>query len=151
MKKWEKYWILGLIVLVVVVLVVVIPKDEKQEENGESKKENVEEFVQVLEDGTKLNTSSKLKETKMLGKLQIGNIQLTNKNGQSVLLADVTNTGSTQTKVTLIEIELYDEEGRKIATIPGIISPLKAGEKTQLNTSVQQDYANAYDFKIIQK
>ena len=151
MKKWEKYWILGLIVLVVVVLVVVIPKDEKQEENGESKKENVEEFVQVLEDGTKLNTSSKLKEIKMLGKLQIGNIQLTNKNGQSVLLADVTNAGSTEIKVTLIDIELYDEDGRKIATIPGIISPLKAGEKTQLNTSVQQDYANAYDFKIVQK
>ena len=76
---------------------------------------------------------------------------LTNKNGQSILLANVTNNGSTETKVKLIEIVLYNKSGEKIATIPGIISPLKAGETTQLNTSVQQDYTNAYDFEIIQK
>ena len=52
------------------------------------------------------------------------NIQLTNANGQSVLLADVKNTTSVATKMMLVS------------------------ESTQFSTSIQIDYANAYDFKI---
>ncbi len=154
MKRNEKKWILVLVAITVLLIIVLIVKNSKKEvvkENTEQLGTNTQEYVQVLEDGTKLNTSTKLKETKKLDNLEIGNIQLTNKNGQSVLLADVKNTGSIETQVMLINIVLLDKNGTEIATVPGIISPLKVGESTQLNTSMQQDYVGIYDFRVVKK
>ena len=154
MKRNEKKWILVLVAITVLLIIVLIVKNSKKEVTKENSKQlgaNTQEYVQVLENGTKLNTSTKLKETKMLDSLEIGNIQLTNKNGQSVLLADVKNTGSMETQVMLINIVLLDETGTEIATVPGIISPLKVGESTQLNTSMQQDYVGIYDFRVVKK
>ena len=154
MKRNEKKWILVLVAITVLLIIVLIVKNSKKEvvkENTQQLGANTQEYVQVLEDGTKLNTSTKLKETKKLDNLEIGNIQLTNKNGQSVLLADVKNTGSMETQVMLINIVLLDENGTELATVPGIISPLKVGESTQLNTSMQQDYTGIYDFRVVKK
>ena len=154
MKRNERKWILVLVAITVLLIIVLIVKNSKKEVTKENNKQlgaNTQEYVQVLEDGTKLNTSTKLKETKMLDSLEIGNIQLTNKNGQSVLLADVKNTGSMETQVMLINIVLLDENGTELATVPEIISPLKVGESTQLNTSMQQDYTGIYDFRVVKK
>ena len=78
----------------------------------------------------------------------IGNIQLTHQNGMSVLLATVTNTTEKAVDVTRIRLKLYDDKGNVLEELDGLISPLKAGESTQLNMGVSADYANAYDFTI---
>ena len=68
MKKQEKRMILILLaVLAIVIIALVINKNAKKE-NKENKAETAnntvtEEFVQVLEDGTKLNTSEQLNKT----------------------------------------------------------------------------------------
>ena len=150
MKKKEKKMILILIIVSILIIgviwLVTRPKKEEIVEN-----EVVEEFVQVLDDGTKLNISSKLQEEKTINGLKIGNIQLTEKNGQLVLLADVTNPTEKDSEIFLIDIILYDKTGKEIATVPGIVSPIKAGGKTQLNAGITEKYANAYDFKVVKK
>ena len=150
MKKKEKRMILILVVVSILIIgviwLVTRPKKEEIVEN-----EVVEEFVQVLDDGTKLNISSKLQEEKTINGLKIGNIQLTEKNGQLVLLADVTNPTEKDSEIFLIDIILYDKTGKEIATVPGIVSPIKAGGKTQLNAGITEKYANAYDFKVVKK
>ena len=150
MKKKEKKMILILIIVSILIIgiiwLVTRPKKEKIVEN-----EVVEEFVQVLDDGTKLNISSKLQEEKTINGLKIGNIQLTEKNGQLVLLADVTNPTEKDSEIFLIDIILYDKTGKEIATVPGIVSPIKAGGKTQLNAGITEKYAHAYDFKVVKK
>ena len=150
MKKSEKKMILILVIVSILIIgviwLVTRPKKEKIVEN-----EVVEEFVQVLDDGTKLNISSKLQEEKTINGLKIGNIQLTEKNGQLVLLADVTNPTEKDSEIFLIDIILYDKTGKEIATVPGIVSPIKAGGKTQLNAGITEKYANAYDFKVVKK
>lgn len=146
MKKNEKRMIL--ILLIILIFAIAIFVTTRNKKVAEESNTEIEEFVKVLEDGTKLNTSSKLTESKTVGVYKIGNIQLTMKDNQSVLLADVENTSASETDVVLLDIILYDKQGNEIATIPGIISPMKAGEKTQLNTSVTADYVNVYDFKI---
>ena len=73
------------------------------------------------------------------------------KSSQTVLLADVTNTGSTETSIQLVDVTLLDENGNEIITVGGIISPLKPGAKTQFNAGMTLDYANTYDFKITLK
>ena len=156
MKKNEKRLIIVLLVITVIVVAIYMSRKDNGEiiENDvnveviEEENKVVEEFVQVLEDGTKLNTSTKLSETKDLNGLQIGNIQLTESNGQSLLLADVVNNTEAATDVTIVDITLLDKEGNEIVTLGGIIGPLQPGETTQLNTSSTLDYANAYDFTV---
>ena len=53
------------------------PKETKQKTNQNKSEVQTEEFVEMQADGTKLNTSSKLKETKTIDGLEITNIQLT--------------------------------------------------------------------------
>ena len=152
MKKKEKRMIL-IIVLVGVLIIagLLIWKNGAKNNNEDGAQQPKEEFVQVLEDGTKLNVSNKLKEEKTIKGLKIGNIQLTEQNGQSVLLADVRNEGTQDVEMFLINIILVDKEGKEIATIPGIVSPVKAGATVQLNAGITEDYANAYDFKVEQR
>ena len=156
MKKQEKRMILILLaVLAIVIIALVINKNAKKE-NKENKAETAnntvtEEFVQVLEDGTKLNTSEQLSKTKQVGAYKFENMQLTEQGSQTVLLADVTNTSSSATDLQLVDVTLLDKEGKEIITVGGIISPLQPGAKTQFNTSMTLDYANTYDFKITLK
>lgn len=157
MKKNEKIIIsILLVVLVIAIIVFTVNKNKKEENNNENvntETENnvTEEFVQVLEDGTKLNTSTKLNETKQVGIYKFENIQVTEKDGQSLILADVTNTSKNETDAKIVDIKLLDKDGKEIVTIGGIISPLKSGETKQFNSSMSLDYANIYDFEIILK
>ena len=140
-----------LVVLVIAVVIFVVSKNKTGSEENIEENNVVEEFVQVLEDGTRLNTSTKLNEMKKFEGLEFGNIQLTNLNGQSVLLADVKNTTQAETGLMLVNVTLIDKNGNELGTVGGIISPLKPGESKQFNTSMTIDYANAYDFKITKK
>ncbi len=157
MKKNEKIIIsILLVVLVIAIIVFTVNKNKKEENNNENvntETENnvTEEFVQVLEDGTKLNTSTKLNETKQVGIYKFENIRVTEKDGQSLILADVTNTSKNETDAKIVDIKLLDKDGKEIVTIGGIISPLKSGETKQFNSSMSLDYANIYDFEIILK
>lgn len=143
--------VIGVLIIGGIVLIKNIPKKDKIYENKTvNSEENTEEFIQFLEDETKINTSTKLNENKKLENLEIENIQLTNQNGQSILLANITNKGTTQTKKMLIDVILYDKQEKEIGRMSGIIPILKAGESTQLNCSSQLDYSNAYDLKIVE-
>ena len=154
MKKKEKQMILILILVAIVIIAIVyaLTRPNGGEENPNVQKPSVkEEFVQQQQDGTKVNVSNKLKEEKEVDGLKIGNIQLTEKNGQSVLLATVTNSGSKNTEAFLVDIILYDKTGNQIAKIPGVVSGTKVGEVVELRVGITEDYANAYDFKIVKK
>ena len=155
MKEKEKRGLLILILVAIAIIttLAIITNRKGKEVNSDSTEENkvVEEFVQVLEDGTKLNTSTKLSETKIVDGLKIGNIQLTMQNGQSVLLADAENDTGKDIEIMLLDIILLDKNGNELTTIAGIVGDLKAGEKQQLNSSVTSDYANAYDFRVVIK
>ena len=159
MKKKEKRMILILLVILIIAIVIFVVsknlnKESKTKENGSTtQQENTEpeEFVQVLGDGTKLNTSTELNKEKQVGNYKFENMQLTTQDNQTVLLADVTNTGSNKTDIQLVDVTLLDKDGNEIITVGGIISQLEPGEKTQFNTSMTLDYANTYDFKITLK
>lgn len=155
MKKNEKIMIFILLVILVVAIVVfAVNKNKKvvnEENNTEVENKVVEEFVQVLEDGTKLNTSTKLNESREVNGFKFENIQFTERKGQSVLLANVTNNTGKATDFTLVDVILLDKYGNEIEKLGGIISPLQPGAKTQFNVSMTLDYANSYDFKIVIK
>ncbi len=141
-RKKEAIFILILISIVVAIIIIgVVRKENNTNEN----KVNYE----VLEDGTKLNKSSKLNEDKMYKGLKFSNIRLTENGDLTTLIADVTNTISTPTKdLTMVDLTFYDEAGNALGSTIGIIKPLVAGEATQLDARLTLDYTNAYDLKI---
>lgn len=145
MKLFEKKGVLALIVVLIIVIAIVVIFKTTKENKGEEK---AEEYVEILDDGTKLNVSEQLKESKKIDGVEITDIQLTEQNGQSVLLANAINTTNTETVVMPINIIVLDKSGNEIGKIPGVIAPLKQGETKQLNVGITEDYSNAYDFKI---
>ncbi|MBO5478416.1 MAG: hypothetical protein J6A04_01670 [Clostridia bacterium] len=110
-----------------------------------------EEFVKVEQDGTKVNISNKLKEKKEFDGLKVENVQLTEKDGQSILLANVTNTTTQDLDSFFVDIILYDKQRNEIGTILGFISPVKSGQTVELKAGITEDYANVYDIKIVNK
>lgn len=154
-----KIVLIAIIIGITVFIIMNIVKIKKYKEgigknqNSESQQveENAvkEEFVQKTEDGTKVNVGSKITEDKDVDGLKFTNIQLTEKNNQSTLLADVENdTGKDLTDYTNLYVTFLTKDGQEIITIKGILLPLKSGDKTQFNTGLSQDVANAYDIKI---
>lgn len=156
MKNNEKKLIIVLIaVLVIGGIIVSIAikngnKKEKNNKNDINENNNVveEKYVSQLEDGTKLNISEELNETKKYKDLEISNIQYTEKDGMTVLLADVTNVGDTIQKEEIVKIVVLGENGETLTDFKTIIEEIKPGETKQINASVTADFANAKDFKI---
>ena len=52
------------------------------------------------------------------------------------------------TERKMVKIDILDNSGNVITDVQGVMDPMKAGEKVQLNTAVSADVANAYDFRI---
>ena len=157
MKKNETIIIAVLIIITIILGIVLIVRNTSKpkeptvpQSNTQVSNQIGEEFVQDV-NGNKVNISTKLKEKKKLDNLEIGNIQLSNQNGQTVLIADVTNTGTTTSEILLIDVTLVDKNGTTIVTIPGIVSPIPAGGTSQLSLGASADYANAYDFRVTKK
>lgn len=147
MKKWEKYWILGLVILVVVVLIMVIPRNDEEEKERELNTQE-EKYAQVQDNGLKVNTSNKLKETKKLGNLEISNISLKSQGNESYITASVKNTGNTTDGDKFITITVLDDKQNIITKIDAYLSTIEAGQETILRSTTSADFANAYDFKV---
>ena len=151
MKDSEKKMIIILIIVAVLIIggILLLTRNRRSEEpaGGNETNEPVEEFVQVLDDGTKLNTSEELHKTKMLDGLEISDLQLTERGNETVLLGTVRNTTST-VQTSVFNITLIDKTGSEITTLQAYIEGLQPGASTELNVSTTLDYANAYDFRV---
>lgn len=144
--------ILAIITIMVIIIAIIVKnRSGNSVENQENNVQPAEEFVNVLEDGTRLNTSDKLHETKTIDEMEISNFQLTEKDNVTLLLGTVTNTSNTAKGDYPVDVKIIDKEGNEIITIAAYIGPLEPGESTQFNTSATFDYANAYDFSITKK
>lgn len=157
MGKSEKRLIVILAIITVVVIVIaIVVSNNKNTENRTTKiidtpSQEEEEFVSQLDDGTRLNTSDKLHETKTIDGMEITDFQLTEKDNVTLLLGTVTNTSSTTQGGYPVDVKIVDQQGNEIITIVAYIGSLEPGESTQFNTSATFDYANAYDFSITKK
>ena len=145
--------IIGVAIIITVGIFFITRGKGKKEEVEIGEEENIveEEFVNVLSDGTKLNTSDKLQEKKKVGGLEVSKFQLTEQGNSTILLGTITNTSSTEQGGYDVEIVVVDKTGKELGRIPAYIKKLQPGESTQLNTGITGDYANAYNFSINKK
>lgn len=146
MKK--KVWILIIAIILVVAIVAGVKSRKKETTNNANQGASEEKYVEVLEDGTKVNKSNKLSEAKKVGNFEISDIKLSDKQGLSTLTATAKNTSSTKTKLCELEITLVDDQKNTLGKIKGMLMPVEPGQTTKLTTQVTDDYANAYDFSV---
>ncbi len=154
MEKDKKVWIfIGVVILLIVILLIVKANGKKG--NGEVKNieqsAQQEEHVNVLADGTKVNTSNKLAETKTIDGLEVSNIRLTEKNNVSRILATVNNPTSQEKGGFAVKITLLTKDGSVLKELEAYLDKVLPGEQATLNTAATVDFANAYDFKIEKK
>lgn len=154
MNQNEKRWIVLLVAVVIIAVVffVVIGLKKDDGEDLAANPQDVpteEQYTVELDDGTKLNTSEQFNSNKKYGDLEISNIQYTTRpDGMTVLLADVTNKGTTNHEVEMVKITILDQNGEAITEIRPIIGKMAPGETVQINASISADVSNAKDFTI---
>ena len=151
MNKREILIVIAIIVLVIITVVALVSNgvnNSNNKSNVTSNLDKYEKYVQPLEDGSKINVSNKLLETKEYEGLEISNTSLEWKNGVTILLADVINKGSTTKEQQKIYVVLEDKDKNEITRLSGIIDKVEPGKKVQINITTTKDVANAYDFRI---
>lgn len=154
-KKVKKIIATIMIILVIAMVVMLVIRYRKANdvENINTTEEPIaeEEFVDKLEDGTRINSSDKLHETKTFDGLEISDFQLTEKDNMTVLLGKITNNANTKKGGYAVDITVLDKDRNEMTTVVAYIKELQPGENTILNVSSTFDYANAYDFTISRK
>ena len=151
MKSQEKRMLLILVIVSALIITIIwFATRIKENNNVGGTTENVEqgEFTKVEADGTIVNTSEKLKQTKENLGFSITNINFVKKGNETILTARVTNnTGEAQGDF-LGKIVLLDKSGKEIGRIPVMISETQNGEAIDVETSITESYANSYDFRL---
>lgn len=155
-KKW--FIFIGIVIFVMIALLIFkgIRKEEKKKENTTkdnvtiitSDNSNENEFIEVQEDGTRLNKSEKFSTTKKIEGLEISNIKLTEKDNITQILADVKNTTDKKVEGFYATITFLNKDGEMIVGIPGYIPTVEANGTATLNTNSTGDFANAYDYTV---
>lgn len=154
MKKQEKRMLLILVIVSVLIITVIWFATRNKENNNvvetEKSTENVEqgEFTKVEADGTIVNTSEKLKENKENVGFSITNINFVKKGNETILTARVTNNTNSNQDSFFGKIILLDKSGKEMGRIPVMISETQKGETIDIETSITESYANAYDFRL---
>ena len=156
--------ILATIILVIIIIIaysITTKKQKKQQEQInqliEQSQEltitdsNLAEYVKETNDGTKINISPKINETKTIDGFEITNIQITSSNGVTTLIADVKNNTDTATALKNVLVKFLDQNGKELVSVNGIIMPLEIGQSTKLNVSLSSNYVTAYDINIVNK
>ena len=159
MKKKEKLVVLVLLIITMALVVVgIVTKKTNDTQIANNNKNNSSEEEEIpsaddknaiiLEDGTRLNTSSVLNKDKTLDGITYSDIQLIEKDSVSELLTKATNTTNEVKGGYKVKLTFLDENNEEIVSVNGNISELKPGESTKFQTNATFDLANSYDFRI---
>lgn len=146
--KQKKLIIITIVIVVILLILCLASYFSLKSFNSKKSTNEQENFVQILEDETKVNLSPKLSETKQVDGLEISNITLKESGNITQLLGTITNKTEEEMAESIIKIAFIDKEGNEMTSIETYIKKLQPGESTGLNASTTFDYSNAYDIKI---
>ena len=154
MNSNEKRWVILLVAVLVIAVVLIVGlsmSGNKQDTTiGQSQTQGTtgtQTGDESSDYATRVNTNEDFNSTKTYNDLEISNIQLSENNGTSVLLADVTNKGDSTHEQENVKITIVGEDDSE-TTVNAIIGTIEPGETIKLNTSMTADVVNAKDFKI---
>ena len=169
----EKRMKVGIVIIVIGVIIVLLiaviatrgnnEEEKVANENLNGKEENVEEIyeeskeeidlkgsenVEVKEDMSTVNTSSKVKEEKQVAglKIQITTIEYTGSGTQ--INGTITNDTGEDIDADFVKANIKDSKGETFRTIEVYIGKTKAGASKALDITTQADISNVYDIEF---
>ena len=155
MKRNEKIVIAVLLIITIILIVILHMRNSSNNSSDETIETSSESvvvedggYVRTYSDGTKLNMSEALNEDKEIDGIEITDIQLTESDNITQLLATLTNTSDETQGGYSVTLTLVDEDGEELTEMKAYIPELEPNGSTQLNTSIGFDYSDAYDFVI---
>ena len=151
-KRWIVLLVAVLTIAVILIVVLISNNREDNTTNPEQQQEetqlNEEKYTVELDNGLKVNISEEFTKTRNFGELEISNIQYTYADGMSLLLADVTNKGTTTHEKEIVKITIIGENDEIITEINPVLGKVEPGETIKLDAYINADLANAKDFRI---
>lgn len=162
MKKLKnnKYTILFIIVIMVLsitaVLLLGIDTDNLSTNSifeakiSEEDKLTGNKYVDETIKGLKMNTSTKIKETKNMNGIEIKISQLSSLDNCTTILGTLKNTSNEKYIESDIILRIFDDNGNELAkqNIGKAFPTLNPNQEIELNVSIINDFANAYDIKF---
>ena len=138
--------LIGVSILIIVGLMLVVKSNNNNKGKdgdktiGEGSSTQQGEYTKVESGGTIINTSKKVNEDKKMEGFAISNVQLKE--------ARITNNTNSNQASLFGKVILLDKGNNEIGRIPVKVSETKAGETIEIEASITESYANAYDFKL---
>ena len=173
-KKKIFFVILVILIIITILLIIVNLKNNKELKTEVEKVEEVQnntvsletqvnpdssiednpsiegnDYIEVVSENIKVNTSKKLKEDKIFGIYKLTNINLQYTTQGTELTADVETTSTENISGKNIKIEFYNNKGDVVSIMGGYMPQVKPEQTTTLSLSTTADVTNEYDFKMI--
>jgi hypothetical protein len=125
------------------VVIALIIKGAKKQENPPVETGKTEGETTVIE-------GKKLAETKNYKGLEVTNVKFKIDDTMTLLTADVYNSTSKDIEAQWININVLDENGKRITSLGGYIDEIKPGETTPIASSILSNGEDkkAYDIEI---
>ena len=147
-KKEIKVVAIIIIIMIITTGILFIKKNKNVNTINDKNITSNQEFVSVQEDGTKINKSNNLAQTKTIDGLEISNVVLIEKDGESYLQSTVKNTTNKILGEEFIKLTLINKSGDTLSEVKGYLGTIPEGGTSTLNIKANADFANAYDFKV---
>ena len=121
-----------------------ISDDVAKNSIDKNNKENV-----IIKNGEKVNTSNKLSQDKEFDGLKFTNVKLRSINGSTNFTANVKNISGKEYKSKSLKVKFMNSNGSEMGSLTIYIPDLSIDGETTVDSSITEDYVNAYDIKII--
>ena len=129
------------ITLMLLVCLTLVTGCGKDKSKNEDKKDDNKTTVEV-------NNNEEVTKAQNIEGITITNTSLVYEDGISYLKATVTNNTGSDYELNEYKINVKDNNGNIIATMPGYIgSVLKNGESKTINTMISEDLSKAYSIE----
>lgn len=147
--------VIAIIVLILLVCftIFIIPRFKNffQKDITEiNKGDETKEYYQVLQDGSKVNTSQNIEDyTALLNGIKFSNIKVTENEGLTDLEIDYENTLNSDVQGFGIKLNFYNSKNELVYYYSVMLPEnIKASEKDKIYTNILEEYAGIKNIKI---
>ena len=150
MKRKNLIVVIVLIAIIIIAAIILINKigENKEQQTNQIKKE---EYTVESANGNKVNNSEALKKPRKELEYYVSNITLQRQDAQTIFKLNLENQGTTSIAGQLVDIVLIGKNGEEEARMALYIREIKAGDSIQTQATINNDFTNVYDFKLVKR
>ena len=150
MKK-QNLIIIMIIVAIIIISIIIANITGKNNQKTQANDLKKEEFTVENTNGDKANTSDALKKERTELEYYISNITLEKKATQTIFKMNITNKTGKEIQGKMVDIVLIGKNGQEEARMAIYIRNIKSGETITTQSTIDNDFTNVYDFKLVER